>query len=140
MLNRISTTVVSPETAALDGFYKWIGAENDCEYHGEIRGYCCGYCLEAVNSEGKLNYSSVCFVPYGEGTDVLLPEMEDGSLADAWNDLGITASMCLLNGYKLTGRLVFRGYYRSAWDYDEREEVFFDASEEVATLWNRWVI
>lgn len=139
MLNRITTTVVSPAVAALDGFYEWVGAENDCDYRGEIRGYHCGYCVEVADSEGKLGYCSVSFVPYGEGTDILLPEMKDGSLTDGWNDLGISAS-CARRGYTPTGRLVFRGYYKSEWDYDEREEVFFDASKEVEALWNKWVI
>lgn len=140
MLNRISTTVVSPETAALDGFYPWLGAENDCEYHGMLDGYCAGFCVEVRTADGKLGYSGVDFVPSNEGTDILLPELENGSLADGYNGLGIMAFSCLHSGNTLTGRIVFRGYYTEHYDWRERETFYKDASAEVEELWKKWVV
>lgn len=44
-----------------------------------------------------------------------------------------------MNGWKATGNIIFRGYYIKHYDYDEREEYFTNASDEVKELWKKYV-
>lgn len=134
MKNIIDTTIIDTATANATGFYKWFGAENDCQYQGEIPGYVRAFCVE-VRKGNTLDYSSVVFVPACEGTEMRLP-MNNGR---DYTELGLMAEMCADRGYTPTGRLVFRGYYTEEWDASEYEEYYVPASAEVLSLWKRWV-
>lgn len=134
MKNIIDTTIIDTATANATGFYKWFGAENDCQYQGEILGYVRAFCVE-VRKGNTLDYSSVVFVPACEGTEMRLP-MNNGR---DYTELGLMAEMCADRGYTPTGRLVFRGYYTEEWDASEYQEYYVPASAEVLSLWKRWV-
>ena len=85
----------------------------DIEYKGMIDGLCCGWQLEYTNDKGEYGYSSVSYTQ-------LTPE----EYAGKWTtDSGMewiheTPSW---NGWKPTGRVVFRGYAEEYYDPDERE-------------------
>lgn len=133
MKNIIDTTIIDTATANATGFYKWFGAENDCQYYGEIPGYVRAFCVE-VRKDNALGYSSVVFVPACEGTEMRFPMN-----GRDYTELGLVAEMCVDRGYTPTGRIVFRGYYTAEWDADEYEEYFVPASDEVVSMWNKWV-
>lgn len=133
MKNIIDTTIIDPATANATGFYKWYGAENDCQYYGEIPGYVRAFCVEA-RKDNELGYSSVVFVPACEGTEIRFPMN-----GRDYTELGLVAEMCADRGYTPTGRIVFRGYYTAEWDADEYEEYFVPASDEVVSMWKKWV-
>lgn len=133
MKNIINTTIIDTITANATGFYKWFGAENDCQYQGEIPGYVRAFCVE-VSKDNVLDYSSVVFVPACEGTEMRLPMN-----GNDYTELGLMAETCAERGYMPTGRLVFRGYYTAEFDAYEYEEYFVPASKEVLSLWKKWV-
>lgn len=106
--------------------------ENTCDFHGIIPGYICGFCVEA-EKDGKVNAGSCCFT--NDYEEIINPEYNRN-----WNDLGISENLLNMNGWKATGNIVFRGYYTEHWDYEEREEYYLDASDEVKKLWEEYVI
>ena len=103
---------------------------NDCEFHGVIPGYVCGFNLE-VEKDGKIDCGSCVF-------DNDYEEIRN-TLSD-YNDLGISEELCSYNGWKPTGNIVFRGYFTEHWDFEEREFYYMDASEEVENLWKEYVV
>lgn len=106
--------------------------ENDCEFRGIISGYVCGWNLE-VEKDGKISCASCVF-------DNDYEEVRNPNYTRNWNDLGISEDLCELNGWKATGNIVFRGYYTVHWDFEEREEYYKEASEEVENLWKEYVV
>lgn len=105
---------------------------NDCDFHGIVDGYVCGFCVEAIK-DGKIGYGSCCFT--NDIEEILDPEYNN-----YWNDLGISANLLELNGWTITGDIAFRGYYTEEYDFNEREEYYLDASKEVEELFNTYVI
>lgn len=85
----------------------------DKEYKGMISGLCCGWQWEYVNDKGEIDYSSVSFTH-------MTPEEYAGQFKayDGGDWIHETPSF---NGWKPTGRVVFRGYARDYYDPDERE-------------------
>lgn len=127
----MNTNVITLDEANARGKMNW-SKENDCEFHGIIPGYVCGFNLE-VTKDGKFKYASCVFT--NDFEEILNPEDNE-----YWNDLGISENMYASNGWKSTGNIVFRGYYTEHYDYDEREEYFMDASKEVEDLWKKYVV
>ena len=103
---------------------------NACEFHGIIPGYVCGFNLE-VEKDGIIEACSTCFT--NDYDEIRTPwEYDD------WNSLGICLDG-LRTGWKPTGNIVFRGYHTVEYDFDEREEYYLDASDEVKNLWSKYV-
>ena len=100
--------------------------ENDCEFHGIIPGYICGFCVEATKN-GKIDAASCCFTNDYE-------EIRNPNYNRDWNDLGISEDLLSMNGWEATGNIVFRGYFTEHYDFDERDNYYMDASEEVKNL------
>ena len=103
---------------------------NDCEFRGVIPGYVCGWNLE-VEKDGKIDCGSCVF---DNDYEVIRNSIDD------YNDLGISEELCSYNGWKATGNIVFRGYFTEHYDFEEREEYYTDASEEVENLWKKYVV
>ena len=84
----------------------------DKEYKGQISGLCCGWQFEFRNADGKIGYNSVS---YHKGT----PE----EYCQTWLRYGEDAlfEMERWNGYEPTGRVIFRGYGREFYDFEERD-------------------
>jgi len=120
----------------IDEFNKRSGknwkTDNDCEFHGVIPGYICGFCVEATK-DGKISAGTCCFT--NDFEEIINPN--DNAY---WNDLGISEDLLNINGWKATGNIVFRGYFTEHWDWDEREEYYTDASKEVIETWNKYVL
>lgn len=129
-MTRIIPTIISVEEAINNG-YKWSKTNNDCEFKGYIPGYLCGFCIE-VEKDGKIDYCSM--VATDDFDEILIPDYFDST----WNDLGISADLAITNGWTPTGNIVFRGYYTSYYDWEEREDFIKDASEEVINLFNKY--
>ena len=89
-----------------EGCKKWNIPDN--EYRGQINGLACGWEFE-VEKDGKLDSLSVI---YEEGT----PERTAKR-----NYLFEPDTIYSLNGYHLTGRVVFRGYGELYWYEEERD-------------------
>lgn len=109
---------------------KWK-MNNDCEFHGVISGYVCGFCVEA-EKDGTISAGSCCFTNDYE-------EIRNPNSCRDWNDLGISEDLLNMNGWNATGNIIFRGYFKPEYDFDEREEVYLDASDEVMNLYNEYV-
>lgn len=79
------------------------------EYRGELIGYQMGFTPEVKLKDGTLDAESTTFVYNAEdlNDDFWTWHREDMSYKYEW-----------------TGRLVFRGYYSSHYDFEEREEYF----------------
>ena len=106
--------------------------DNDCEFHGILPGYICGFNVEA-KKDGKIDAGSTCFTNDFE-------EIRNPWTCDNWNDLGISEDLLNCNGWTATGNIVFRGYFTSEYDWEEREEYYLDASKEVEEIWNKYVV
>jgi hypothetical protein len=105
---------------------------NDCEFHGVIPGYVCGWNVEATK-DGKIDAASTVFTNDYE-------EIRNPWSEEHWNDLGISEDLLNCNGWEATGNIVFRGYYSEHYDFEEREEYYKDASKEVEEIWDRYVV
>lgn len=111
--------------------------ENDCEFFGIIPGYVCGWNVEAER-DGKIDCASTTFTNDYE-------EIRNGY--DSWNNFGIEQEIISRNGWTVTGNIVFRGYFREDYDFEERDYFYTDASDEVIALmeeeqriWDKYVI
>ena len=127
----MKTNIITLDEAIIRGELDW-SKDNDCEFHGIIPGYVCGFNLE-VEKDGKIGYGSTCFTNDFE-------EIRNPWTNDHWNDLGISEDLCNCNGWKSTGNIVFRGYYTEHYDFDDRETHMENASEEVKNIWNNFVV
>lgn len=125
----INATIISVDKAIKSGRYFWNKNENDVsEFYGNVTGYTTAFCLELKKGE-EYNYSSVVFT--NNCGAILIPEVDS-----CFNDLGVMASLCMLNGWEPTGNIIFRGYYKEC--YDERGEIYYkDASREVEKIINK---
>lgn len=92
----------------------------DKEYKGIINGLCCGWQFEFKNDANEFNYNSVT---YYKGT----PE----EYCDSWLQFGEEALFETerWNGWKPTGRVIFRGYAEEYYDDEYRD--WFVKSVEV---------
>lgn len=84
------------------------------DYRGEIPGLCIGVTPEIKLKDGTLDVESTTFIRSIE-------ELNDGF----WNYHRYDMSY----KYEWTGRLVFRGYYISHYDSQEREEYFVEVEK-----------
>lgn len=118
----MKTTVIDVRKAIEDGNYHWKACYNDCEFKGVISNYVCGFCVEVKNNNtGKIDYTSCTFT--NDFYEIKLPEVHED-----WNELGLKADCCAPN-WEPTGRIVFRGYYREFYDFNEHDYYYRDASE-----------
>ena len=138
-MKNIETSIVTVDQVIAEGKYTWNKDANDCAFHGIIPGYYIGLCVEVLKADGTYGYSSVTFVLAQDMDDIQLSIAESFEEDLRLNDISGMASLCLHDGNTLTGRLVFRGYYDSRWDFDEREDYFIDRSQEVEELWGTYV-
>ena len=125
------TTIISIEQFNSRSGKNW-GNDNVCEFRGIIPGYVCGFNVEC-EKDGVISACSTCFT--NDFEYIMNPQFDAN-----WNDLGISEDFASHNGWKSTGNIVFRGYYYSEYDWEEREEYFTDASKEVEALWDKYVI
>ena len=79
------------------------------EYRGEIIGLCIGVTPEVVLNDGTLDAESTTFIY---------------NLEELNNDFWTWHRDDMSYKYNWTGRLVFRGYYSSHYDFEERDEYF----------------
>lgn len=126
----MKTTIITLNEAIRRGNLDW-GCDNDCEFHGIIPGYLCGFNLEIIK-DGKINYGSCVFTNDFD-------EIRNPNEKRNWNDLGISEDLCNSNGWQATGNIVFRGYFKQQYDYKEREAFVYDASEEVEALLHKYM-
>ena len=130
----MKTNVITVSEAIQNGFWEWGKHENDCDFYGIVPGYLCGWSVEC-EKDGEVKYCSMtCTNDYEE---ILLPSLDCNT---PWNDLGISAENCMLNGWNPTGNIVFRGYFIDKYDPYEREEYVVGASKEVVGLFKKYVI
>lgn len=89
----------------------------DKQYKGQIEGLVCGWQFEFMDGKGDYNYNSVT---YYEGT----PE----EYCEYWLQYGEDALFEIerWGGWEPTGRVVFRGYAREYYDFDERDYYVID--------------
>lgn len=107
--------------------------ENDCEFHGVIPGFVCGWNVEC-EKDGKIDYCSmVCTNDYEK---MIVPSYDDCD----YNDLGISADLAGQNGWKPTGNIAFRGYFTEYYDYEYRDTFVKFGSEEAMKLFNAYCI
>lgn len=125
----MKTTVITMKEYLKRSGETW-NISNDCEFLGVIPGYVCGFNLE-VEKDGKISCGSCVFDNDYE---------EIRNTISEYNDLGISEELCSYNGWKPTGNIVFRGYFTEHWDFEERDNYYTDASEEVKNLWNKYVV
>lgn len=125
----MKTTVITMKEYLERSGETW-NISNDCEFLGVIPGYVCGFNLE-VEKDGKISCGSCVFDNDYE---------EIRNTISEYNDLGISEELCSYNGWKPTGNIVFRGYFIEHWDFEERDNYYTDASEEVKNLWNKYVV
>lgn len=125
----MKTTVITMKEYLKRSGETW-NISNDCEFLGVISGYVCGFNLE-VEKDGKIGCGSCVF---DNDYEEIRNTMND------YNDLGISEELCSYNGWKPTGNIVFRGYFTEHWDFEERDNYYTDASEEVKNLWNKYVV
>lgn len=125
----MKTTVITMKEYLKRSGETW-DISNDCEFLGVIPGYVCGFNLE-VEKDGKIGCASCVF---DNDYEEIRNTMSD------YNDLGISEELCSYNGWKPTGNIVFRGYFTEHWDFEERDNYYVDASEEVKNLWNKYVV
>lgn len=104
--------------------------EEDREYFGCIAGFVAGFCYEVVNADGKLDYMS-CYYMHEDPTAHVM-NWEEWTHADYFETVK-------WNGWEPTGRVVFRGYAREAYDPYEREEYVIPCHEEALASLRRWV-
>ena len=83
----------------------------DKQFRGLIPGLCCGWQYEFIDGNGKYHYSSVSY------------EQESAEdYAYRWSGYrGSWLYDLLPDDYKLTGRVIFRGYAEEYYDAEERE-------------------
>lgn len=137
-MKNIAVEIVAPEVAAQNGFYNWVGANNDCEFFGQVPGYEMGFCVEVLKADGTIGYSSVDFISEVPAELHIAETNEDECEIDHYGIDGM-ANLCNHSGNTITGRLVFRGYYESYYDFEEREECVREKSAEVVALFNKYV-
>ena len=128
----MTTNIITVDEALANGTWKWNKCENDCEFKGYVPGYVCGWCVEC-EKDGKVDYCSTTFTNDFD-------EIRDPNFCRDWNDLGISADLASMNGWTVTGNIVFRGYFTTGWDWEEREEYFVDASKEVIGLFDKYCV
>lgn len=138
-MKTINTEIVTVDTVIAEGKYTWNKGENDIEFHGALNGYSMGFCIEVQKADGTFAYSSVIFLNNWDKFDTI--SLVDSAEDDYWSldHISSVADMCLHDGNKVTGRLVFRGYFTEQYDVLEREEYFIDASAEVEEMWSTYV-
>lgn len=98
----------------IDEFNKDHGTEWKAplsEYKGEIPGFYIGVTPEIILKDGTLDAESTTFI-YG------IEDLNDDFWTWHRSDMSYK--------YEWTGRLVFRGYYSSHYDYEERDEYFVE--------------
>ena len=106
--------------------------ELDKEYKGAIWGLCCGWNFE-VEKDGKIDYLSCHWF---EGTPEELYE-SDGYYS-GYDDL--YAPTWQMNGWKLTGRVMFRGYAEEYWYAEERDWCVREVDEETINRQLQWML
>lgn len=98
----------------------------DREYLGPIAGYVAGFNYEVVDKDSNLDYMSAYYMH--EDPTQHVEDWEAWAGADYFETVR-------WNGFEPTGRVVFRGYAREMYDFDEREEYVVDAHDEaIASL------
>lgn len=132
----IDTLIISVEQAIRDG-HKGFSGERLPKYRGRIPGYLTAFCIEVEREDGTLGSSSnVCLEEWEDESSIVYSD----ELSGEFNKLGSIAEMCLYKkGNKLTGRIIFNGYYEGYYDIEEREECIRDKTEEVESLWSEYV-
>lgn len=94
----------------------------DKEYFGPIPGFVAGFNFEVIDKNGKIDYMSAYYM-HEDPNDFISNLFYDYFEIVRWN------------GYEPTGRVVFRGYAKEYYDYEEREEYVIDAHDEaIASL------
>lgn len=74
---------------------------------GQVNGVLRGYNVEVVDADGKIDYTSMVST-YDE------PDSDN-------RDFEYVISASAANGYRTTGRVIFRGYFAEHYDPDDRE-------------------
>ena len=92
----------------------------DKKYFGLIPGLCCGWQYEYIDAKGEYHYSSVAYM-----------EESAEDYADKWTGYrGSWLLDMLPDDYKFSGRVIFRGYAESYYDYDEHESYVEEVDDE----------
>lgn len=104
--------------------------ENACEFHGVIPGYVCGFCVEITNGN-EIHYTDCTFTNDYE-------EIRNPWFHKDWNYLGLAVDGCSAD-WKPTGNIMFRGYFREDYDWEERDFCYTDASFEALDLLSKYM-
>lgn len=124
----LKTNVITLAEAVNKGFCDWED-ENACEFHGVVPGYVCGFCVEVTNGD-KIHYTDCTFTNDYE-------EIRNPYKVKDYNLLGL-ATDCAI-GWEPTGNIMFRGYFREDYDWEERDYCYEDASSEALDLLSRYM-
>ena len=95
----------------------------DDTFHGQIPGLAMGWQFEVRNVRNK-NYDIGHVDYYSVTFSHLMPE--DFVEKDGYEEYVAN------NGWELTGRVIFRGYYEEEWDFENYEWYYDEVSEEDA--------
>ena len=92
--------------------YTGYNIEDDI-FKGYFDGFVCGWQFEYVNDEGIYTYGSVSYTEETPEEYAYRWVEDDGT---PW-----IASVPMSKGWRLTGRVIFRGYGRLYWDDNDRD-------------------
>lgn len=95
------------------------------EYIGEIPGYHIGLNKEVITKDGKIDAVSCDWPVY---LDELDNDYEDWKQEWDYDMFGLT----------YTGNVVFRGYWESHWDWEERDEYFTEV--DLSDIINKYIV
>lgn len=85
---------------------------SDNIYKGQQSGLCSGWQYEFINDDGEYGYGSVVWTENTPEEYAYLWTEDDGT---PWIESGVKV------GYKLTGRVIFRGYAKEYYDAEDHE-------------------
>lgn len=100
--------------------------EEDREYHGVLPGYVAGFNYEIENDEGELRYMD-CYYMNEDPTDFI------NNLPYDYFEMRV-----LHNGFKPTGRVVFRGYGTEYYNEEFHDWCIEDTHEEAISLLKKY--